>query len=68
MLLYGEDTTRKTGASPVIAMSHDLGYIDLEQKTLQTIDNPFGTRLSPMSRGQSVTHVSGSDMARNGAA
>ena len=26
-----------------------LGYIDLEQKTLQTIDNPFGTRLSPMS-------------------
>src|SRR4029077_3886460 len=24
-----------------------LGYIDLEQRTLQTIDNPFGTRLSP---------------------
>ena len=23
--------------------------IDLEQKTLQLIDNPFGTRLSPMS-------------------
>ncbi|MDF2373401.1 MAG: hypothetical protein P1V21_21705 [Rhizobiaceae bacterium] len=30
-------------------MNYDLGYIDLEQKTLQTIDNPFGTRLSPMS-------------------
>ena len=30
-------------------MKYDLGYIDLEQKTLQTIDNPFGTRLSPMS-------------------
>jgi hypothetical protein len=30
-------------------MHCDLGYIDLEQKTLQTIDNPFGTRLSPMS-------------------
>jgi hypothetical protein len=29
-------------------MHYDLGYIDLEQKTLQTIDNPFGTRLSPM--------------------
>jgi transposase InsO family protein len=28
---------------------YDLGYIDLEQRTLQTIDNPFGTRLSPMS-------------------
>ena len=30
-------------------MHYDLGYIDLEQTTLQTIDNPFGTRLSPMS-------------------
>jgi hypothetical protein len=30
-------------------MNYDLGYIDLEQRTLQTIDNPFGTRLSPMS-------------------
>ena len=30
-------------------MSYDLGYIDLEQKTLQTIDTPFGTRVSPMS-------------------
>ena len=26
-------------------LDYDLGYIDLEQKTLQTIDNPFGTRL-----------------------
>jgi len=30
-------------------MNHDLGYIDLEQKTLQTIENPFGTDVSPMS-------------------
>ena len=30
-------------------MHYDLGYIDLEQKTLQTIDSPFGSRLSPMS-------------------
>lgn len=29
-------------------MHYDLGYIDLEQRTLQTIDNPFGTGLSPM--------------------
>jgi len=32
---------------------YDLGYIDLEQRTLQGAtrprDNPFGTRLSPMS-------------------
>jgi len=30
-------------------MDYDLGYIDLEQKTLQPIDNPFGSRVSPMS-------------------
>jgi hypothetical protein len=30
-------------------ISYDLGYVDLEQRPLQTIDNPFGTRLSPMS-------------------
>ena len=30
-------------------MHYDLGYIDLEQRILQTIDNPFGPRLSPMS-------------------
>ena len=30
-------------------MHYDLGYFDLEQKTLQPLDNPFGTRLSPMS-------------------
>jgi transposase InsO family protein len=30
-------------------MHYDLGYFDLEQKTLQPLDNPFGLRLSPMS-------------------
>ena len=30
-------------------MHYDLGYFDLEQRTLQPLDNPFGTRLSPMS-------------------
>jgi transposase InsO family protein len=29
-------------------MHYDLGYVDLEQRTLQPLDNPFGTRLSPM--------------------
>lgn len=28
--------------------TYDLGYINLEQKTLQPIDSPFGPRLSPM--------------------
>jgi hypothetical protein len=30
-------------------MHYDLGFIDLEQKTLQPLDNPFGSRLLPMS-------------------
>jgi len=30
-------------------MHYDLGYIDLEQKTLQPLDSPFGPGLSPMS-------------------
>lgn len=30
-------------------MDYDLGYIDLEEKTLQPLDNPFGPKVSPMS-------------------
>jgi transposase len=30
-------------------LSYDLGFIDLEQRTLQPLDNPFGPRLLPMS-------------------
>ena len=30
-------------------INYDLGYIDLEQRTLQPLDNPFGPRVSPMS-------------------
>jgi hypothetical protein len=34
----------------LVSFSHyDPGYFDLEQKTLQPLDNPFGPRLSPMS-------------------
>ena len=40
---------REFGIWLVSFISYDLGYIDLEQRTLQTIDNPFGTWLSPMS-------------------
>jgi transposase InsO family protein len=29
-------------------MDYDLGYIDLEERTLQPLDNPFGPRVSPM--------------------
>ncbi|EJC67638.1 hypothetical protein Rleg5DRAFT_3380 [Rhizobium leguminosarum bv. viciae WSM1455] len=61
------------GVLLVSFMRYDLGYIDLEQRTLQTIDNPFGTRLSPMSWGRpvtlclrSVTYVSGMYMQISG--
>jgi hypothetical protein len=37
------------GIRIVSFMHYDLGFIDLEQKTSQPLDNPFGTRLSPMS-------------------
>lgn len=37
----------------VTFMNYDLGYIDLEQRTPQNIDNPFGARLSPVPQGQS---------------
>ncbi|MGR9472498.1 hypothetical protein [Rhizobium leguminosarum] len=48
-------------------MDYDLGYIDLEQRILQTIDNPFGMRLSPMSEEQSVTYVFGMGNLETGA-
>lgn len=35
--------------------------IDLEQKTLQPLNDPFGPRLSPLSQVRPVTHVSGPD-------
>ena len=30
-------------------MDYDLGYVDLEEKTLQTLENPFGPKVLPMS-------------------
>jgi hypothetical protein len=38
-------------------MHYDLGFIDLEQKTLQPVDNPFGIRVSPMCRVRPVIYV-----------
>ena len=59
-LLDGEamtDVCREFGVSQevddgiwlVSFIHYDLGYIDLEQRTLQPLHNPFGPRLSPMS-------------------
>jgi hypothetical protein len=45
----------------------DLGYFDLEQKTLQPLDNPFGMRLSPISYAPDVTYLSGPDTSGTGA-
>jgi hypothetical protein len=30
-------------------MDYDLGYIDVEEKTLQPLNNPFGPKVLPMS-------------------
>lgn len=45
-------------------MRYDLGYFVLEQRTLQAIDNSFGTKLSLMSSGQTGRYVSRSDKAK----
>lgn len=30
-------------------MDYDLGYIDLDERTLQSLENPFGPKVLPMS-------------------
>ena len=45
----------------VTFIDYDLGYIDLEQRTLKPSTTRLGPRLSPMSPVRSVTHVSGPD-------
>jgi hypothetical protein len=42
-------TSQRSWPDIVSFMHYDLGFIDLEQKSLQPLDNPFGTRLLPMS-------------------
>ena len=44
-------------------MECDPGDVDLEERTLQPLDNPFGPKVSPVSWEHSVTHVSGLDTA-----
>jgi hypothetical protein len=36
-------TNRGQASCTMILMHYDLGYFDLEQKTLQPLDNPFGS-------------------------
>ena len=38
-----------TGIWLVSFMDYDLGYIDLEERTLQPLENPFGPKVLPMS-------------------
>ncbi len=39
----------ESGIWLVSFMEYDLGYVDLEEKTLQPLDNPFGPKVLPMS-------------------
>lgn len=48
-------------------MSYDLGYVDLEQRNFQSIDRPFGSRVSPMPQVRSATYASGLDTDHVGA-
>jgi len=51
-LLAGQRVGIKEFDEPVWVGSfihYHRGYIDLEQKTLQPLDNPFGARASPVS-------------------
>jgi hypothetical protein len=48
----------------VWSASCDPAFVDLEQKTLQPLDNPFGPRLLPMSQERSVTYVFGPDRGK----
>jgi hypothetical protein len=48
-VIEGEPMEVDDGSWLVSSMHYDLGYVGLEQKTLQPLDNPFGPRLSPMS-------------------
>ena len=45
------------GIGLVSLMQYDLGYVDLEARTRQIVDNPFGAG-APV-RGKSVTYLSG---------
>lgn len=38
-----------TGIWLVSFMDYDLGYVDLEERTLQPLENPFGPKVLPMS-------------------
>jgi hypothetical protein len=35
-------------ATLTLLLRYDLGYIDLEEKILQPLDNPFGPRVLPI--------------------
>jgi hypothetical protein len=37
----------ETGIWLVSFMAYDLGYIDLEERTLQPLENPFGAKAPP---------------------
>jgi hypothetical protein len=39
---FGESLVRIFSNRRVSFMDYDLGYIDLEEKTLQPLENPFG--------------------------
>jgi hypothetical protein len=47
--LLEADSNRSKEIGLVSFMEYDLGYIDLEEKTLPPLVNPFGPKVLPMS-------------------
>lgn len=39
---------RSNNCDTAAIVDYDLGYTDLEEKTLQPLDNPFGPKVLPM--------------------
>ncbi|HVT94687.1 MAG TPA: hypothetical protein VHD76_17700 [Bryobacteraceae bacterium] len=50
--MSGLETEVDGGIWLVSVMDYDLGYIDLEEKTLQPLNNPLGPKGLPMSPGR----------------
>jgi hypothetical protein len=50
LCLYRKKINLSTSLAGLVSfMDYDLGYIDLDEKTLQPLENPFGPKVSPMS-------------------
>ena len=55
------ESKKSTRHLAVTSVDYDLGYFDLETRVFETLENPFGPKVLPMSQVRCVTDVSGLD-------